>query len=71
MREIPIQNQLIASLKWILGKKKQLILGIITPLNTEEKQTIMMNYLRENYKNKELMREDKLIKKSLEIAKKN
>ena len=31
----------------------------------------MMNYLRENYKNKELMREDKLIKKSLEIAKKN
>ncbi len=71
MREIPIQNQLIASLKWILGEKKQLILGIITPLNTEEKQTIMMNYLRENYKNKELMREDKLIKKSLEIAKKN
>lgn len=46
------------------------LLGIITPLTTEEKAQKMLSYLENNKDNQDLMRTDKLLKVALKIDKK-
>ena len=48
---------------------KQIVIGIINPLDTNEQAMEMLNYLEKNRDNPELMRIDKLLKKALAINK--
>ncbi len=66
-----LQQKMIASLKHILGDKKDEIIAIVNPLRTEKQQEKMMDYLANNYQDKELMRIDRLLKLSLQISKEN
>jgi uncharacterized protein YehS (DUF1456 family) len=59
--EIDLETQLIASLKYLIGENKTIILGIMNLLEIKEKQEKMMGYLKKNHQNKELMKEDKLL----------
>ena len=64
------QIELIDLLKNILGNKKDEIIALVNPLKNTIQQDEFMNYLKNNYHNKDLMRIDRLLKKSLEISKK-
>ena len=44
------------------------LLGLITPLTTEEKAQKMLSYLENNKDNQDLMRTDKLLKVALKIG---
>ena len=69
MKEILIK---ITQILWeIPNMSKQVLIGIINPLDTEEQAMTMLNYLKENKDNPELMRIDRLLKKVLAISKKN
>lgn len=63
------QKEIIASLKYILGDKKDVIIAIVNPLKNYEQLDYFMKYLANNYNDKELMRIDRLLKKSLQISK--
>ena len=63
-----MQEKLIGTLKYIVGDMRKEIIAIANLLETEEQQEEMLIYLANNYQNKELMRIDRLLKKSLEIA---
>ena len=47
---------------------KQRMIGILNPLKTEQQEKEMLNYLQENKDNKELMRIDNLMRKTIEIG---
>ncbi len=51
----------------ITNDDKGLVLAVCNPLETEKMQREMMDWLVENYKNKELMDESHLIEKTLQI----
>lgn len=66
MKQILIQ---IANILWTLpNMNKDLVIGIINPLDTETQATKMLEYLQENKNNTELMRIDRLLKISLKIS---
>lgn len=66
MKQILIQ---IANILWTLpNMNKDLVIGIINPLETETQATKMLEYLQENKNNTELMRIDRLLKTSLKIS---
>lgn len=66
MKQILIQ---IANILWTLpNMNKDLVIGIINPLDTETQATKMLEYLQENKNNTELMRIDRLLKTSLKIS---
>lgn len=66
-----IKMKIVRFLMENLTEEKNLIIAILTPLKTEQQATLMLNWLEENKDNKELMREDKILQKVLEIANKN
>ena len=69
MKQILIQ---IAEILWQLPKmNREYGIGIINPLDTEEQALKMLNYLKENRDNPELMRIDRLMKKAFEISEEN
>ena len=69
MKQILIQ---IANILWTLpDMNRDLVIAIINPLDTETQATKMLEYLQENKNNEELMRIDKLLKKTLQIAEEN
>lgn len=61
----------MATLKQIVGDKRVQIVAIANLLKTEKQQEKMLEYLEQNYQNKELMRIDNLLKKSLQIEEEN
>lgn len=66
-----IKMKIVRFLMENLTEEKNLIIAILTPLKTEQQATLMLNWLEENKDNKELMREDKILQKVLEIYRKN
>lgn len=69
MKHILIQ---IANILWTLpDMNRDLVIAIINPLDTETQATKMLEYLQENKNNAELMRIDRLLKKTLQIAEEN
>ncbi len=69
MKQILIQ---IANILWTLpDMNRDLVIAIINPLDTETQATKMLEYLQENKNNEELMRIDRLLKKTLQIAEEN
>lgn len=62
----------IAKIVWTIPDITQdLVLAIIVPLKKETQATKMLEYLQENKNNEELMRIDRLLKKTLQIAEEN
>ena len=62
----------IAKIVWTIPEITQdLVLAIIVPLKKETQATKMLEYLQENKNNAELMRIDRLLKKTLQIAEEN
>ena len=47
---------------------KDIMAGVLNPLNTEEQANEMLEYLEKNKNNPELMRIDNLLHKALEIG---
>lgn len=69
MKQILIQ---IANILWTLpDMNRDLVIAIINPLDTETQATKMLEYLQENKNTEELMRIDRLLKKTLQIAEEN
>lgn len=66
-----IKMKIVGFLMDNLTEEKNLIIAILTPLKTEQQATLMLNWLEENKDNKELMREDRILQKVLEIYRKN
>lgn len=66
-----IKMKIVRFLMDNLTEEKNLIIAILTPLKTEQQATLMLNWLEENKDNKELMREDRILQKVLEIYRKN
>ncbi len=65
--EYDMLDLLIGALKDITNNDKDLVIAVITPLETEKQQCEMMDWLIANYKNKKLMDESHLIEKTLQI----
>lgn len=62
----------IAKIVWTIPDITQdLILAIIVPLKKETQATKMLEYLQKNKNNEKLMRIDRLLKKTLQIAEEN
>ena len=62
----------IAKIVWTIPEITQdLVLAIIVPLKKETQATKMLEYLQENKNNAELVRIDRLLKKTLQIAEEN
>ena len=69
MKQILIQ---IANILWTLpDMNRDLVIAIINPLDTEAQAMKMLEYLQKNKNNEELMRIDRLLKKTLQIAEEN
>lgn len=51
----------------IFGHDKDIMLGVLCPLETEQMALTMLNYLEKNKHNKDLVTESKLYEKALEI----
>ena len=66
-----ILQKIVDFLKEHTNYNKEEMMGIINPLNTVTQATKMLNYLKENKDNLELMRIDRLLKKALAISKEN
>ena len=62
----------IAKIVWTIPEITQdLVLAIIVPLKKETQATKMLESLQENKNNAELVRIDRLLKKTLQIAEEN
>ena len=62
----------IAKIVWTIPDITQdLVLAIIVPLKKETQATKMLEYLQKNKNNEKLMRIDRLLKKTLQIAEEN
>ena len=62
----------IAKIVWTIPDITQdLVLAIIVPLKKEIQATKMLEYLQKNKNNEKLMRIDRLLKKTLQIAEEN
>ncbi len=64
----PILQEIVKILKTLPKMNRDYGIGIINPLDTEEQALKMLNYLKENRDNPELMRIDRLMKKAFEIS---
>lgn len=51
----------------IFGNDKEIMLGVLCPLETEQMALTMLDYLEKNKNNKSLVTESKLYEKALEI----
>ena len=67
----PILQEIVKILKTLPKMNRDYGIGIINPLDTEEQALKMLNYLKENRDNPELMRIDRLMKKAFEISEEN
>ena len=69
MKQILIE---VAKILWTVpDMKEDLLIAILNPLKTETKAAKMLKYLQENKNDAEIMRIDRLLKKTLQIAEEN
>lgn len=69
MREL--RFEIMDYLDMVPHMNKDFMIGILNPLKTEEQAMKMLEYLKENKDNEEVMRVDRIIKKSLQISEEN